>query len=1272
MTEYIQQLHEAGILIAAFWLAFCSLCYTLLQKRTAKVQNRLFIWLLLIIMINSACEVCTVFQTPYGENYLYARIMVELSMYFYFATHTMLCPLLFFYVLFASGVMIQRRSLGKSYHPITFVPYIFAEIIVLINPFTHWVWRFDDDFVYHRIGGIWYVYLCAGLYFLMAAFTMIARRKAIERSKRMALFIFFVVNVIGLLLQMLNGQLHTELFAQALALTGVMLTIENEDERMDLTTKVYNRGALLPDLNTYLRLRNPFSVICIRITNSDMLQRLLGVIDSDRLLQKVAEYLKTVHPSYYIYRPTMESFMLVILEKEDKVNELKEQIRKRFEESFEFQGSELILQATLMNVRIPGAFLTASDILLLCDGPLPARNTKSLLEGKDLDYLLRRAEVENALHRGLSEGGFEVYYQPIYRMQGMSIYSAEALLRLKDSKIGNIMPDEFIPIAEQNGLIDQLGDFVLEEVCIFLSSGIPTEMGLECISVNLSVLQCLQPDFVGRVLAITKKYEVDSRYINFEITESAAASDYDVLSDVLRELRRNGFLFSLDDYGIGYSNVRSIFSLDFDVIKIDKSILWEVQKESENGPSNGQIILENSVRMLREMQLKILVEGVETADQLELLEALKVDYLQGFYFSRPVSKNELLGILRVTELTRMEEQRARAASEAKSSFLANMSHEIRTPINAVLGMNEMILRESKNKRILDYAHNIEGAGRTLVSLINDILDFSKIESGSMEIVETEYDLSSVINDVVNMIQIKVKEKGLDFTIKVDPDLPDALYGDGMRFRQIMVNILNNAVKYTPHGSVTFELTGRLQEKDRLLLKAVVTDTGIGIKEEDLGKLFRKFQRFDMSQNQSIEGSGLGLAITYNLLQIMHGEIEARSTYGKGSTFTVMLPQKIMRRDAIGDFRRRYQMNVKEQAAYHESFRAPDARILVVDDTPVNHTVLKELLKKTKLLIDCAYSGKECIEMVQHNVYDLIFLDYRMPEMDGIETLHVMKALEDNLNRKTPVVALTANAVAGARENFLREGFDDYMIKPVESQRLEEMLIHYLPAEKVHLVSAADEELPEEDVAEERWLDKCKGLDTETGLKNCGSEDGYLSVLKIYYEGLQKKAEDIQKFFDAQDWENYTIQVHSLKSSSRVIGAMELGEEAAELEAAGNQKDLAKITQNTAPMLKRLRALGVVLSDIFEADAEDVIENTSESGQNVSQKPEISASQLKEAYEMMKDFAKLYDYDNMLYILDSLKEYQLDPRDRETVQEIRKNTEEFQWEQILNLLQKTGN
>ena len=318
MVDYILQLHEAGILLAAFWLAFCSLCYTLFQKRTAKVQNKIFVWLLVIIMLDSASDICTIFQTPFCDTYLYARILVELSTFVYFVTHTMLCPLLYFYILFASGAMIQRRSIGKGNHPLSYIPFLIAEALVILNPFLHWVWYFDSNFGYHRNAGVGYIYACAGIYFFLAIGTMFSRRRAIAPGKRWALFVFALLNVLGLLVQMAYSSLHTELFVQALTLTGVMLTIENEDERIDLATRVYNRGALTSDLNQFCRLGTRFSVICIRITNSDMLQRLLGVIDSDMLLFKVAEYLKSVHPAYYIYRPTMQSFLLIVMENEEK------------------------------------------------------------------------------------------------------------------------------------------------------------------------------------------------------------------------------------------------------------------------------------------------------------------------------------------------------------------------------------------------------------------------------------------------------------------------------------------------------------------------------------------------------------------------------------------------------------------------------------------------------------------------------------------------------------------------------------------------------------------------------------------------------------------------------------------------------------------------------------------------------------------------------------------------------------------------------------------
>ncbi len=1202
----LSQLHESAIMIATLILGVSILLVTLIQGRTYKRQNKIFCISVLFIVFNALTSVVVLMLAPFYASDAAAAFIVRSMHFLYFITHPLIGAVFFAYVLVCSGVSaLMDRSRQKIRKILYQIP-------------------------------------------------------ALVRNKKWTVLFFLTVTLTGIVLQMVIQNIRSELFAEMIGLTGMMILVENEDYRLDLSTGVNNRAALVSDLKTSLTMVSGLNVICVRITNAETLRRLIGTTDNDVFISLVSGYLKTVHSREDIYRTTPDSFMLIHTGPAEEALAKGDEIYRRFDDSFEYQDANIMLTCVVMCADVDAVFERRSDMMLMCDGPLPAREKGRILKGAELNYLVRRAEVESALHRGLSENRFEVYYQPVYRTKGMSIYSAEALLRLKDSKLGNIMPDEFIPIAEQNGLIDRLGEYVLEEVCLFLSSGIPTEMGLDCIEINLSVLQCLQPGFVERIRSIVRKYDVMPHFINFEVTESAAASDYAELDTVLGDLKASGFLLSLDDYGIGYSNVMSVFSIDFDVIKIDKSILWEAVEEPENGKSRGSVILENTIRMIREMDLKILVEGVETQEHVSLLEELKADYLQGYYFSRPVSKNELLGILRVTELTRMEEQRARAISEAKSNFLANMSHEIRTPINAILGMNEMILRESNNGQILDHAHNIESAGRTLISLINDILDFSKIESGSMEIAEAEYDLSSVVNDVVNMIQVKADEKDLEFKIIVNPNLPDTLFGDGMRLRQIMVNVLNNAVKYTAKGSVKLEIDGNLSGRDRLMLSVAVTDTGIGIKEEDIGKLFGKFQRFDSGHTRNIEGSGLGLAITYSLLQIMHGEIVCHSVYGEGSTFTIRLPQRIIKHDNIGDFRSRYlSVNTRERTNYKESFRAPDADILVVDDTPVNHLVIKELLKQTKIRIDTAMSGKECLEMVSNKHYDLILLDFRMPEMDGIETLHIMKSLGEYPNAKTPVVALTANAVTGARERFLKEGFDEYMIKPVEGPKLEEMLIHFLPASKVLLAGSDTDEDEAYISAGDSWLRKLNDLDTASGIKNCGSVSGYRSVLEIYLNGANEKAADIEKYFKDEDWEAYTIQVHSLKSSSKVIGAAELSQMAADLEKAGNELDIKTIISDTDILLRDYRKLIGLLENVLGDD--DSEEDTPES------KTPIGDNDLHDAYATMMDFAKMFDYDNMIFVLDSLKDYKLKPADADRIAKIRSLTEEFKWEEISDLL-----
>ncbi|MBD5543693.1 MAG: response regulator [Lachnospiraceae bacterium] len=525
-----------------------------------------------------------------------------------------------------------------------------------------------------------------------------------------------------------------------------------------------------------------------------------------------------------------------------------------------------------------------------------------------------------------------------------------------------------------------------------------------------------------------------------------------------------------------------------------------------------------------------------------------------------------------------ELRKAKAAAEkanrSKSEFLANMSHEIRTPINAVMGMNEMVLRESQDENIREYAQNIQSASQNLLALINDILDFSKIESGKMEIVEESYHLTSLLNDVVNMIQVRADQKGLEFHVQVDKDLPNGLYGAETRIRQIMVNILNNGVKYTKKGSVSLILRGEKQEDGRLLLQMMVKDTGIGIKEEDKQKLFVDFQRLDVAVNQGIEGTGLGLAITSRLVERMQGSLTVDSTYGEGSTFTVCLPQKITDMEPIGDFKEKYRVYMQRQQKYHESFVAPEAKILVVDDNEMNLFVVRSLLKKTEVQITECKSGRECLELMAKEKFHIILLDHMMPEMDGIETLRRAKAMEENLCRETPVIALTANAILGARDTYLKEGFDSYLSKPIDGMELENMLRNHIPKEllgkrleeKRDEEDKQDKEISRETKKETELLNEY--LDISLGMQySAGNEEMYREFLSMFCDMKEEKKRNIQKSFFEEDLENYTVYVHALKSTSLSIGGQKLSELAARLEKAGRQKEIDFIKEHEEELME---------------------------------------------------------------------------------------------------------
>ena len=526
-----------------------------------------------------------------------------------------------------------------------------------------------------------------------------------------------------------------------------------------------------------------------------------------------------------------------------------------------------------------------------------------------------------------------------------------------------------------------------------------------------------------------------------------------------------------------------------------------------------------------------------------------------------------------------EKENAESASKAKSIFLANMSHEIRTPINGILGMDSMLLKECKDETLRDYALNIQSAGQTLLSLINDILDISKIESGKMEILPVTYSVFTVLNDCYNMVAVRAKDKNLELVMDISPEIPTALFGDEVRIRQVVNNLLSNAVKYTNEGSVTLSVRAEKVDVDPMLgdntsrveLFIQVKDTGIGIREKDREKLFADFVRLDEKRNRNIEGTGLGLNLTKQLLDMMGGSVQVESTYGKGSVFTVRLLQQVSDENPLGDFEKLYKEHVNVVDAVRERFEAPEARVLVVDDMQMNLKVFVGLLKSTKIQIDTAMNGAEALEFIQDKRYDVIFLDHMMPVMDGIEAFRRMKQLEKNPNAITPVVMLTANAVAEARNGYMDEGFSDYLAKPIREEVLLSCLRKFLPKNLVKVIVEEKSEEPFKEAAPKSQLALSDFLDTATGLAYCMNDRNfYKEMLDEYVKG--EKTAELKEYFEKGDFEYYRITVHAIKSTSLTIGATKVSEDAKALEMACKESNLDFVKQNHDAFLDEYKSL----------------------------------------------------------------------------------------------------
>lgn len=553
-------------------------------------------------------------------------------------------------------------------------------------------------------------------------------------------------------------------------------------------------------------------------------------------------------------------------------------------------------------------------------------------------------------------------------------------------------------------------------------------------------------------------------------------------------------------------------------------------------------------------------------------------------------------LLEKTLQAKKAERLAQTATEAKSNFLANMSHEIRTPINTIMGMDEMILRETSDKVVEEYALDIKTASQNLLSLINDILDITKIESGKMGLVTGEYQFMSLMHDVLNNVTLRAKEKGLDVRLNIANDIPCDMLGDDIRIRQILTNILTNAVKYTQEGYIEISASCKRLYDNTVDLSFSVKDTGIGIKQEDIKRMFESFERLEENRNRNIEGAGLGMAITQNLLKMMGSALEVESVYGKGSEFSFTINQEIVNDEHIGDFEHKLRQ-LTANYEYSTSFEAPKAHFLVVDDNTMNRKVFTALLKEPKVNVTEAASGEECLALIKKEHFDMIFLDHMMPGMDGVETFKQMATLEGNKCLRTPVIALTANAIAGAKERYMTMGFHGFLSKPIVPGQLEKMIRDFLPHDLMehHEIDARDEARMNR--VKQVELPEIECVDWDYALLHFPDANMVYQTAIDFYESIGYEREEISGYYSLMEDNfpiaDYRIKVHAVKSMANTIGATALGGLAKVCEFAARDGEIEKIRALTPVLLDEMDAmkqrLSVLASEVEKPAMEDMDE-----------------------------------------------------------------------------------
>ena len=663
------------------------------------------------------------------------------------------------------------------------------------------------------------------------------------------------------------------------------------------------------------------------------------------------------------------------------------------------------------------------------------------------------------------------------------------------------------------------------------------------------------------------------------------------------------------------------------------------------------------------------------AEMAILLAVKKSNSMVKFISLKAQSNQELL---KVVEIKRKE---AKSAGKAKTDFLANMSHEIRTPMNAICGMSDLLLQTKLTDEQLDYVSTIKLSSDNLLSIINDILDFSKIEAGKMELVPQSYNLLSPLYSLQNTIDVRIGERPLDFKISIKRDMPTQLYGDEVRVQQVILNLLTNAVKYSNQGHIELIVDYEKLENDEIMLKATVKDQGIGIKKEDMPKLFEAFSQVDMERNHRIEGTGIGLTITERLVRSMGGSITLESEYGVGTTFYVSMRQKVedfnsvIDTESTDDFVVISHSNIlkgfvsgKKKIA---KFIAPDAKVLVVDDNEANLKVAKGLMGQYKLTVRTCTSGKAALDILETDKsFDILFIDHMMPEMDGVELTKILRSSNDDYLKYVPIIALTANAIKGVSEMFLANGFTEYLSKPIDTERLGEVLNKWIPENKKKEAMEEEESVADKNQAvdenEENLLNmlrQIENVDYDKAMTLCGkSEDILLSVIEVYVKSYSQIKERIDSTYAKEDLKNYAIEVHGVKSSSRSIGNDVLGEMAYRLEIEAKDGNIAYVKENHSEfVMKYEQFVGKLKEIVDKLKTEEKIEKVKFSKEEIlsmineciSLYDEFETTKAEEVLKKLQcaecdenimnlindaiDSAELFDFDEVTKILTNIKE-----------------------------------